>query len=182
MDNLKRNNMVIVILLLAFIIVMIALTLSIFAYAKPGTTSNKITFGKLELTLTEGNEINLTEAYPMTDTEGKNSTGFSFTLKNTGTAATNYKIYLDDVSVGSSYTRLDDKYIKCSLTKNSTVGDAKFISSFGTSPNRALDSGVISKGASNTYNLKIWVTSTVDGDIGGQAFKAKLRIEGEQVK
>ena len=47
MENLRRNNKVLVIMLLAFIIVIIALTAAVFSYRKPGTVANKITLGKL---------------------------------------------------------------------------------------------------------------------------------------
>ena len=181
MENLRRNNKVLVIMLLAFIIVIIALTAAVFSYRKPGTVANKITLGKLELTLTEGNAITLNDTYPMTDDDGKKLTGFTFSLKNTGSTASTYSIYLDDVSVDSGDTRLNDKYIKYSFTKDSVVGAAKPLTDLGTNQQRVLDTGTIAKNTTINYNLKLWVSSDIDADIGGQVWKGKLRIEGEQV-
>lgn len=181
MENLRKNNKVLVIMLLAFIIVIIALTAAVFSYRKPGTVANKITLGKLELTLTEGNAITLNDTYPMTDDDGKKLTGFTFSLKNTGSTASTYSIYLDDVSVDSGDTRLNDKYIKYSFTKDSVVGAAKPLTDLGTNQQRVLDTGTIAKNTTISYNLKLWVSSDIDADIGGQVWKGKLRIEGEQV-
>ena len=181
MENLRKNNKVLVIMLLAFIIVIIALTAAVFSYRKPGTVANKITLGKLELTLTEGNAITLNDTYPMTDDDGKKLTGFTFSLKNTGSTASTYSIYLDDVSVDGGDTRLNDKYIKYSFTKDSVVGAAKPLTDLGTNQQRVLDTGTIAKNTTISYNLKLWVSSDIDADIGGQVWKGKLRIEGEQV-
>lgn len=181
MEKLRKNNKVLVIMLLAFVIVIIALTAAVFSYSKPGTVANKITLGKLELTLTEGNAIALNDTYPMTDDDGKKLTGFTFSLKNTGSTASTYSIYLDDVSVDSGDTRLNDKYIKYSFTKDSVVGAAKPLTDLGTNQQRVLDTGTIAKDTTINYNLKLWVSSDIDADIGGQVWKGKLRIEGEQV-
>ena len=181
MENLRKNNKVLLVMLLALAIVIIALTAAVFSYSKPGTVENKITLGKLELTLTEGNAITLNDTYPMTDDDGVKLTGFTFSLKNTGSTASTYSIYLDDVSVDSGDTRLNDKYIKYSFTKDSVVGAVKPLTDLGTNQQRVLDTGTIAKNITINYNLKLWVSSDIDADIGGQVWKGKLRIEGEQV-
>lgn len=181
MENLRNNNKVLLIMLFALVIVLIALAISVFSYSKVGMVGNKVTVGKLELTLTEGNAITLTDTYPMTDDDGKKLTGFTFSLKNTGSATSTYSIYLDDVNVDSGDTRLDDKYIKYSFTKDSVAGAAKPLTDLGINKQRVLDSGTINKGATISYNLKLWITSDIDADIGGQVWKGKLKITGEQV-
>lgn len=181
MDSLRKNNKLLLVMLFALVIVLIALAVSIFSYSRAGTVGNKVTVGKLELTLTEGNSIALNDTYPMTDDDGKKLTGFTFSLKNTGSTASTYSIYLDDVSVDSGDTRLNDKYIKYSFTKDSVVGDTNSLLTLGNNGERVLDTGTIAKDTTINYNLKLWVTSDIDADIGGQVWKGKLRIEGEQV-
>lgn len=181
MENLRNNNKVLAVILLAFIIVMIALAVSSFLFSKKGRNENKITLGKLELTLTEGNAISLNNTYPMLDEEGLKLTGYTFTLKNTGITDANYSIYLDNVDIDTGDTRLDDKFIKYSLTKDSVVGDTNSLLTLGDNGERVLDTGTLAKDSSISYNLKLWVTSDIDADIGGQVWKGKLRITGEQV-
>ena len=181
MEELKSKNRVLLVLILAFLIVIVAFSVSIFSFAQKGTKDNVVNFGSLALTLSEGTEISLSDTYPMTDSEGVALTGYSFTLENTGTANATYSIYLDNVAVDSSDTKLDDKYVKYALVKNSSTATAKYLTSLGSDKARAIDTGTLNSRAKNTYNLKLWVTADVDGDIANQVWKGKLRITGEQV-
>lgn len=181
MDSLRKNNKLLLVMLFALVIVLIALAVSIFSYSRAGTVGNKVTVGKLELTLIEGNAITLTDTYPMTDDDGKKLTGFTFSLKNTGNSNATYSIYLDDVSVDSGDTRLADKNIRCVLTKDLVVGAVKNLSDLVVNSQKVVDSGTINSNATISYDLKLWVSSDIDADISNQVWKGKLRIEGEQV-
>ena len=181
MEELKSKNRVLLVLILSFLIVIVAFSVSIFSFAQKGTKDNVVNFGSLALTLSEGTEISLSDTYPMTDSEGVALTGYSFTLENTGTANATYSIYLDNVAVDSSDTKLDDKYVKYALVKNSSTATAKYLTSLGSDKARAIDTGTLNSRAKNTYNLKLWVTADIDGDIANQVWKGKLRITGEQV-
>lgn len=181
MEELKSKNRVLLVLILAFLIVIVAFSVSIFSFAQKGTKDNVVNFGSLALTLSEGTEISLSDTYPMTDSEGVALTGYSFTLENTGTANATYSIYLDNVAIDSSDTKLDDKYVKYALVKNSSTATAKYLTSLGSDKARAIDTGTLNSRAKNTYNLKLWVTADIDGDIANQVWKGKLRITGEQV-
>lgn len=178
----KRNKVMLIIILVVLIIVIIALSFAAFSYAGIGQKENVINFGTLELTLNEGNTINLVDTYPITDAEGLALDGYDFTLENTGDANVNYVIYLDDVAVTSPDIRLDDKYLKYSLDKNSTKGTATYFETLGENGSRILDQGTLNKGEENSYILRIWPTIEVDGDFGGQVWKGKLRITGDQVR
>ena len=51
----------------------------------------------------------------------------------------------------------------------------------GTNPNGVLDSGIIKKGTTNTYSLRLWIKEEAENDsIMNKIFAAKLRIEAEQ--
>ena len=181
MEEVKSKNRVLLVLILAFLIVIVAFSVSIFSFAQKGTKDNVVNFGSLALTLSEGTEISLSDTYPMTDSEGVALTGYSFTLENTGTANATYSIYLDNVAIDSSDTKLDDKYVKYALVKNSSTATAKYLTSLGSDKARAIDTGTLNSRTKNTYNLKLWVTADIDGDIANQVWKGKLRITGEQV-
>ena len=177
----KRNKIFIIILLIVLIIVIIALSYAAFSYSKVGS-ENVITLGTLELTLNEGNTINLEDTYPLTDSEGLALSGYDFTLENTGTADVNYVIYLDNVEITSPDVKLDDKYLKYSLDKGSVKGNADYLNNLGADGSRILDQGTITSGEENSYVLRVWPTTEVDGDFGGQVWKGKLRITGDQVR
>ena len=177
----KRNKIMMIILLGVLIIVIIALSYATFRFSITGS-ENVITLGKLELTLTEGDTINLEDTYPLTDAEGLALDGYDFTLENTGTAAVDYVIYLDNVEIDAPDVKLDDKYLKYSFDKNDSIGTAEYLETLGTDGSRILDQGTLDSGEENSYVLRVWPTIEVDGDFGGQVWKGKLRITGDQVR
>ena len=178
----RKNKIATLVILLVLLIVIIALSYAAFRFFGEGQKPNVITLGKLELTLNEGNTINLDEVYPLSDSDGLALDGYSFTLENTGTADVDYVIYLDNVAISSPDVKLDDKYLKYSIDKGSTKGTADYLNNLGTDGNRILDQGTLSAGDENSYVLRVWPTIEIDGDFGGQVWKGKLRITGEQVR
>ena len=170
-----------VLLAVILVIVVIGVSYAAYRFLGKGEKTNTITLGSLELTLREGNMINLENTYPVTDEEGLAMTGYDFTLTNTGTASVNYKIYLDNVEITSSETRLDDKYLKYSLDIDSAKGTAKYLTTLGPDGERLLDQGTLKNSEKKDYVLRIWPTVEVDGDFGGQVWKGKLRITGDQL-
>lgn len=178
----KRNKVMLVVLVVALIILIIILSYAAFRFAGAGQKPNTVTLGNLELTLNEGNTINLVDTYPLTDSEGLALDGYDFTLENTGTAAVDYVIYLDDVAIESPDVKLDDMYLKYSLDKDDVVGNADFLETLGEDGSRILDQGTLNSEESHSYILRVWPTVDIDGDFGGQVWKGKLRITGEQVR
>ena len=180
--NEKRNKIMLVVLLVALIIVIIILSYAAFRFLGEGQRENVITLGTLKLNLTEGNTINLVDTYPLTDSEGLALDGYDFTLQNTGTATADYVIYLDDIEITSPDVKLDEMYLKYSLDKNDSVGTAEYLETLGEDGSRILDQGTLASDETNSYVLRIWPTIEVDGDFGGQVWKGKLRITGEQTR
>ena len=179
--NNKKSKIMLIILLVALIIIIIALSYAAFRFSKTGS-ENVITLGTLELTLNEGNTISLEDTYPLTDSEGLALSGYDFTLENTGTADVDYVIYLDNVAIESPDVKLDDMYLKYSFDKNGSVGTAEYLETLGEDGSRILDQGTLNSGEENSYVLRVWPTIEVDGDFGGQVWKGKLRITGDQVR
>ena len=181
----RKNKIATLVILLVLLIVIIALSYAAFRFDREGQKPNVITLGKLALTLNEGNTINLDEVYPLSDSDGLALDGYSFTLENTGTADVDYVIYLDNVAISSPDVKLDDKYLKYSIDKNDSTGYADYadyLNNLGTDGNRILDQGTLAAGEENSYVLRVWPTIEIDGDFGGQVWKGKLRITGEQVR
>ena len=178
----KRNKVMLVVLVVALIILIIILSYAAFRFAGAGQKPNTVTLGNLELTLNEGNTINLVDTYPLTDSEGLALEGYDFTLKNTGTVAVDYAIYLDNIEIISPDVKLDDMYLKYSLDKNSIKGNADYLNNLGVDGSRILDQGTLESNEQNSYVLRVWPTIEIDGDFGGQVWKGKLRITGDQVR
>lgn len=175
----KKKYVIIIVLLL---ILLIGGTYAWLTREYTGNKVNIIKAGKLELLLDETSEgISIENAVPMTDQDGNNMTkGYTFTLKNSGDLGSDYVIYLDDIGIADESKRMNDKYVKYSLTKNGGIANIKLLSTMGKNPNRILDSGTISADGTNTYTLKLWIDSAATNEVMETILLTKLRVVATQ--
>ena len=186
----KRKKILKVSGLIGLFLIVFGLSYALFTVTLNGTKKVKIKTGKLELQLLDSNnnpiyitdqnnttsyEINLDNQVPVSDEVGLDSTAFEFKLKNSGSVKASYTIYLDDVALESGEERIDDEYIRYSLTKNGSEENPQALSS------RELDKGTIeATNTTNEYTLKIWIAEDADNAAMDKVFNATLRVEGTQ--
>ena len=171
-----------VMLILATVVLVgtLAVTTSfaVFEETKSNATDQKMTIGNLDVTYTGGAAISITDINPMTDSTALSKTNniYTFTIKNTGTVPYNFKV---KVINNPSYTSnlLPHQYIRYSLNNGtaSTLGSGQ--------ADYELTSGVIEAGATNTYNLRLWVadasTYSLPNSVLGQEIHLKISVEGK---
>ena len=171
-----------VMLILATVVLVgtLAVTTSfaVFEETKSNATDQKMTIGDLDVTYTGGSAISITDINPMTDSTALSKTNniYTFTIKNTGTVPYNFKV---KVINNPSYTSnlLPHQYIRYSLNNGtaSTLGSGQ--------GDYELTSGVIEAGATNTYNLRLWVadasTYRLPNSALGQEIHLKISVEGK---
>ena len=171
-----------VMLILATVVLVgtLAVTTSfaVFEETKSNATDQKMTIGNLDVTYTGGSAISITDINPMTDSTALSKTNniYTFTIKNTGTVPYNFKV---KVINNPSYTSnlLPHQYIRYSLNNGtaSTLGSGQ--------ADYELTSGVIEAGATNTYNLRLWVadasTYRLPNSALGQEIHLKISVEGK---
>ena len=114
----KRKEGYSVIVLALLLLLLIGATYAYVTIVVSGTKNNLLTSGILRLSLSEANEIKLTDVVPITSEEGIKTTPFEFTLESTGTKEGYYTIYLIDGELSEGASRLDDKYVNYYLTKS----------------------------------------------------------------
>ena len=173
-----------VMLILATVVLVgtLAVTTSfaVFEETKSNATDQKMTIGNLDVTYTGGSAISITDINPMTDSTALSKTNniYTFTIKNTGNVPYNFKV---KVINNPSYTSnlLPHQYIRYSLNNGtaSTLGSGQ--------ADYELTSGVIEAGATNTYNLRLWVadasTYSLPNSVLGQEIHLKISVEGKAV-
>ena len=145
-----------------------------------GNKTNILRAGTLKLTLddTTSNGILLEKAVPMSDTKGKTTTEYTFTLQNSGSIASDYKIYLDDVALSDGEIRLEDSKVKYQLTKNGE----ETVDLLDSLDDKVLDSGTIGTNKTNTYSLRVWIDSDAGNEVMGKILSKELRVEATQAK
>ncbi len=143
-----------------------------------GEKTNVLKAGTLSLVLddTTSEGIKLEKAVPISDEKGKTGTEYTFTLQNKGTKAASYTIYLDDVALETSETRMDDSKVKYQLTKNSK----EIVALLNTLSDKVLDSGTIDGSTTNTYSLRVWIDSAAENEVMGTILSKQLRVEATQ--
>ena len=176
--------------LVALFLLIFGLSYALFTVTLNGTKKVKISTGRLELQLLDANNntiyvtgqnsessyaINLENQVPVDDEAGLGTEGFTFKLKNTGNVKAKYTIYLDNVALEEGESRIDDEYIRYSLTKNGSEDSAQALTS------RELDKGTIeANNTTNEYTLKIWIAENATNEAMDKVFNATLRVEGMQ--
>ena len=174
-DN-QRKKLIIAITLLIIIILGLGITYAWLIQIVNGEKIQSMRVGTFRFSLTEENSLTINSGEFLKDSDGLKQEGFKFTVQNVGKGYGSYSVYLDDDSISSGQTRIDDKFIRYSLGINA---DTKGIPTNLTS--RKIYSGRLDASEKDTFVLRLWLNPEVNGDIGGQIFKAKLRIEVNQV-
>ena len=125
--NLKKNEKKEILWMLVALVSLAVITLGVsvafFNYTKEGTTENTVTSGTITFLYTEvsgvGKGIQISDAYPMTDEQGKEQTGQGsyFDFKITSQTASNISIPYEVTARKSSDSTLDDQAVKLYLTE-----------------------------------------------------------------
>ena len=173
-----KNNRKYILFLVGILVILlvIGITYAWLTQTVIGEKVHSMRVGTFKFSLSEENSLTLDSGEFMSDDKGMSQDGFKFTVENTGVGYGNYSVYLDDDTFSSNRTRIDDKFIRYSLGVNSdTVGTPTNVTS------RKLYSGTLGSKEKDTFVLRVWLNKDVNGDIGGQVFKSKIRIEVDQI-
>ena len=177
-----ENNKLFIVLVIITIILIIGSSFAYYSLTIRANNLNVLKAGTLSLVLDDKdvNGIMLDNSIPITDEVGLASDGYTFKLKNTGDIDSDYTIYFDDINLSNDENRMNDKYLKYSLTRNGITMETDYLSNTGINPNRILESNTIPTDTTYIYNLKIWIDNKADNGVMGTTFKEKLRIEANQ--
>lgn len=172
----QRKKLLVAIFLILIIILGLGITYAWLLQTISGDQINSIQVGNFRFSLSEENSIIIDSGEFLTDKVGLTQDGFKFTVENVGEGTGSYSVYLDDDTITDGQTRIDDSFIRYSLeVNNNTTGIPTNLTS------RKIYSGSLNSKEKDTFVLKLWLNSAVNGDIGGQVFKTKLRVEVDQV-
>ena len=178
--NKKSKLLTIVILIL--ICVVIGVSYAYWQITRTQNDKNIVTTGCFEIESDIGSEdeqmpIRLLKTYPILDSEGKELSPFTFTLRNTCDTYAGYQINLETLNT----TTLNLDYLKA-VINNETP---KLLSEYDvveTTIQDALNShklltGGLKAGASKTFNLRLWLDQDTPLDAGqNKTYEGKVSI------
>ncbi len=195
----KKENVVIIVMMLVMVLAIIGVSYAAFSYSKTGTKVNSITTGSITMTYTEtDNTITLNGALPTTDKTGKtrltDGEYFDFTVssKIAGDVNINYEISAKDVT--TSERKIDGSNIKLYLTRLTDYGEEELMTpetyneeassnSYTGRPSgeMSLYTSSMNSSESNNYRLRMWVSEDYNpqGDGGNLEFSVKINVYGQ---
>ena len=152
MSKIKENKKIAILILFLFIILTMTISYALWIILKEQDTENKITSSCISIELENvTEEISLSNAIPLTDEDGMNTTPYTFTIKNTCTTFISY----DVIFLVDSESTLDTQYVDVVLDRNviKTLDQYESREIEGQT-GYILQSGNLSQADEITYNLK----------------------------
>ena len=144
--------------------------------------ANNATSGCFNIELTDQkDEINLTNAYPITDADGLKLKPFSFTLRNTCSIFAHYYVNLEMLDG----TTLNSKWVATKVNSDAitTLDQYKTTTTAisGSTESRTIAEGYLGSDDSVDYTLSLWMDedATIDDDVMNKIFKSKVMVVSE---
>lgn len=150
---------------------------------------NTVTIGSLQLSYEEDESsvINLTSAYPIEDAEGEASKGYQFSIRNTGSLASTYVVYVGSDAAVIKSDDCNDNLIDYKDVKiNVNNGTTTTLKSLATGKYDAegyeiykIAEGTLQPGETKKFNVKMWINIDADNSVLGRHFHGKVLVNGE---
>ena len=182
MKNKGKQIVITVLAIVSLIVITVAVSYSFFTYTREGTTENVIKSGSITFLYTEvskvGRGIELSDAYPISDEEGKMQTGegkvFDFKVTSTTSSSTSipYEVTarkkadstLDEEAVKVYLTEVDGEEKGILLDKYSNLEQTSVNVPSGTIE-KTIYTGIVPANNSNyekNFRLRMWIDNNVD--------------------
>ena len=176
----KTNKILIILGILIGILSLFGISYAIWVLKLKQTNFNIVNSSCLKLNLiNEKNDINIENAYPLLNEEGKSLTPYEFTIENTCDLFVSYSVNLEVLDE----TTLPIKYVSVLLNEEGVQRLSSFDTVESTLKNisisKELYKGGIGAGETNNYKLRLWLSEDVgpeDIDAMNKLFNAKVTV------
>ncbi len=194
-ENNSKQVLLSVLGVAILVVAVVGVSFAAFSYSKTGEKVNTITTGTITMSYSEDtNGINLIDALPMTDEQGKALAGennvFEFTVGATitGTTTINYAV----TATKEADSTLDDTAVKVYLTDITSGGDTEVLaptkvsalqkttSDVSGAPNDQykLTSGTFNTTTTKKYRLRMWVADDYSSLGTSGTYKLRVNVYG----
>ena len=199
MENNNSKQMILSILgVVILVVAVVGVSFAAFSYSKTGEKVNTITTGTITMSYSEDtNGINLSNALPMSDDQGKALSGsnnvFDFTVTATINGSGNTTINYDVTATKESGSTLDDSAVKVYLTSIDNSADTQVLaptkvsaltktgsSEASGAPNGQykLTTGTFTSTTTRKYRLRMWVAEDYSSLSTSGTYKLRVNVYG----
>ena len=172
--RLKRKDLIIITVLVAMCLVtLVGSSYALFTKTLSSTKKISVQAGTLKVDFAEGNRINLSNVAPMSDSDGMNTTPYTFTITNSGSVAAYYTIRNEE----DSSNTLNNKYIKYRLISDNYDSGIKTLDTMGSGYYILSSENTVAVGKSITYKLFLWLSSEADNEAQNKTYQSKIVVQ-----
>ena len=189
-----KNKKKIIVVIITLIVSISTVSYALWTTTHIQTGQNSINVGCLDIQFTEGDGINITNGYPITDEAGKKSKGTEFSITNTCTVPVAYEVVLDEIT-----TTLADNNLKINVSGSREIEPVLLSEMSETNPVPLSDQEVSSArsilkdvvpgaeasgqtGGKKTYVLRLWINQDITENLGsGKEFNGRIAIRANQI-
>ena len=198
-NNKKKQIFLTLVAVLSLVLITVGVSYSLFTYSKTGVTDNIVKTGKVNFLYTEvsgvGKGISLTDAFPISDEEGKIQTGEGkvFDFKITSTIEMNSNIKYEVTARKKSDSTLAEDKVKLYLTEVDGIEKELLLDNYYNleQTSTKVPDGVVEKTIyegtvpANTKNyeknfrLRMWIDNNADfsqGDMNNKTFTVTVNV------
>ena len=174
MDKKRKKYIILVIVTIAIsIIALVGASYALLTMTIQGDKKITLTAGILKVDFDEGDNINLNEIAPMTDSQGLKTTPYTFTVTNTGNINAYYHVSLEE----DSNNTLDNSYLKMRLTSDNGYDSGVVkVSGYGTGEFDITSEATLEPEDTVTYNLWMWLDENADNSAQGKLYQSKIVV------
>ena len=174
MDKTRKKYIVLVIVTIVIsVIALIGASYALLTMTIEGDKKITLTAGILKVDFEEGDNINLENTAPMTDTQGQKTTPYTFTITNTGNINAYYHVSLEEEATNT----LANSYLKMRLTNNQGYDSGVVkVSSYGTGTFNIKSEETLEPEDTVTYTLWMWLDNDADNSAQGKEYKSKIVV------
>ena len=170
----KKYIIISVIVISISIIALIGTSYALLTMSIEGEKEISLTAGILKVDFSEGNNINLENAAPMSDNEGLKTTPYTFTITNTGNIDAYYHISLEE----DSNNTLSNRYVKMKMTGSNGYDSGIIkVNNYGEGTFEIRGEDVLEPEDSVTYTLYMWLDEEADNSAQGKIYQSKIVVE-----
>ncbi len=181
--SFTNKSKVIIPLILLTLVLVIGTSFALWQITLKQTDENRLTIGCFAISFSDKNAIDIGNAYPLTEAEGKELIPYEFTIDNTCEKEASYQINLEILQT----TTLEKyEHIRVLLEESSETNSSSLLSEYETtqktleeaSSSYKLSTGTIESKQQKTYYLRIWLdeNTPASNEIMNRIFNTKVTI------
>ncbi len=171
----KISLIIISIFLVLTLIISSSYALWVFNVSQEST--NIVQSDCFEITLTDNNPIGLAASFPLRDSDGVQTTPYTFTIKNICNHPADFQINLETLNTST----IDEQFIKADLNGHITeynAAESVEPTIEGAKNAVMLYEDTLAVNGEKTYNLRIWVNETAtQEDVENKSYSSKISVK-----